>query len=252
MAKSRLTIVHTSDVHLESDTFGHGEAGRDYQRRIQDAFRRVVDLVCEKPADLFLIAGDLFDSNRVPASGIEFVDAELRRVACPVVLIPGNHDCYDHRSIYKKVDLTQAGPHVHTLTEEDGRTIEFPELRATVWGKGLVDHDPSFRPLAGVPTRRADWWHIGMAHGYYVEEAEMQRSSPVTPQEIAASGLDYLAMGHVHVFSDLSRGHTTSCYPGTPASLYLGTDDDGSVAVVTLDPEHGVTLTRQKIDPQSA
>ena len=27
MAQSRLTIIHTSDVHLESDTFGRGEAG---------------------------------------------------------------------------------------------------------------------------------------------------------------------------------------------------------------------------------
>ena len=97
MAKSRLTIIHTSDVHLESDTFGRGEAGQAYQRRIQGAFRGVVDLVCRKQADLFLIAGDLFDSNRVPESGVEFVNAELRRVPCPVVLIPGNHDCYDHR-----------------------------------------------------------------------------------------------------------------------------------------------------------
>lgn len=247
MAQSRLTIIHTSDVHLESDTFGRGEAGQAYQQRIQEAFRRVVDLVCDTPADLFLIAGDLFDSNRVPESGVEFVNAELRRVPCPVILIPGNHDCYDHRSIYKKVDFTAAGPHVHTLTEEAGRTIRFPELQATIWGKGLVEHDPSFRPLAGVPDRQGDWWHIGMAHGYYVEEEEIQRSSPVQPEEIAQSGLDYLAMGHVHVFNDLSQGTTTSCYPGTPAPLYMGVDDGGSVAVVTLDPEHGVLLRQQKV-----
>ena len=247
MAKSRLTIIHTSDVHLESDTFGRGEEGQKYQRRIQHAFRKVVDLVHEKQADLFLIAGDLFDSNRVPESGVEFVNAELQRAPCPVVLIPGNHDCYDHRSIYKKVDFTEAGPHVHTLTEEEGRTIQFPELQATVWGKGLVEHDPSFRPLAGVPDRQQDWWHIGMAHGYYADEEEVQRSSPVRPEEIKQSGLDYLAMGHVHVFNDLSQGETTSCYPGTPAPLYMGVDDGGSVAIVTLDPDAGVTLHSQKL-----
>ena len=248
MPKRPLTLIHTSDVHLESDTFGRGEEGLSYRRRIQDAFQKVVDMVCEKKADLFLIAGDLFDSNRVPESGVEFVNAELRRTPCPVILIPGNHDCYDHRSIYKKADFTLAGPHVHTLTEEDGRTIAFPELQATVWGKGLVEHDPAFRPLAGVPVRQEDWWHIGMAHGYFVEEdGGFQRSSPVTPEEIEQSSLDYLAMGHVHVFNDLSQGSTTSCYPGTPAPLYMGVDDGGSVAVVTLDPEQGVTMTQQKI-----
>ena len=247
MPKRPLTLIHTSDVHLESDTFGRGEEGLSYRRRIQDAFQKVVDMVCEKKADLFLIAGDLFDSNRVPESGVEFVNAELRRIPCPVILIPGNHDCYDHRSIYKKADFTLAGSHVHTLTEEEGRTITFPELQATVWGKGLVEHDPAFRPLAGVPVRQDDWWHIGMAHGYFVEEEGFQRSSPVTPEEIEQSGLDYLAMGHVHVFNDLSQGSTTSCYPGTPAPLYMGVDDGGSVAVVTLDPEKGVAITQQKV-----
>ena len=86
-----------------------------------------------------------------------------------------------------------------------------------------------------------------MAHGYYVEEEEIQRSSPVKPEEIEQSGLDYLAMGHVHVFNDLSQGETTSCYPGTPAPLYMGVDDGGSVAVVTLDPEQGVMLKQQKV-----
>jgi exonuclease SbcD len=247
MPKRPLTLIHTSDVHLESDTFGRGEEGLSYRRRIQDAFQKVVDMVCETKADLFLIAGDLFDSNRVPESGVEFVNAELRRTPCPVILIPGNHDCYDHRSIYKKADFTLAGSHVHTLTEEEGRTITFPELQATVWGKGLVEHDPAFRPLAGVPARQDDWWHIGMAHGYFVEEEGFQRSSPVTPEEIEQSGLDYLAMGHVHVFNDLSQGSTTSCYPGTPAPLYMGVDDGGSVAVVTLDPEKGVAITQQKV-----
>ena len=86
-----------------------------------------------------------------------------------------------------------------------------------------------------------------MAHGYFVEEEGFLRSSPVTPEEIEQSGLDYLAMGHVHVFNELSQGSTTSCYPGTPAPLYMGVDDGGSVAAVTLDPEKGVTITRQKI-----
>lgn len=247
MPKTRLTLVHTSDVHLESDTFGRGEEGRAYQSRIESAFSSVVDLVISIKADLFLIAGDLFDSNRVPESGVAFVNGELRRLSCPTVVIPGNHDCYDHRSIYKKVDFTEVGPHVHTLTAEEGATVPFPELGATVWGKGMVEHDPAFRPLEGVPNRNADWWHIGMAHGYFAEEEETQRSSPVKPEEIESSGLDYLAMGHVHVFNDLSQGVTKSCYPGTPAPLYMGVDRGGSVAVVTLDPSCGVSLVKQEI-----
>lgn len=247
MARRRIKLIHTSDVHLESDTFGRSEEGKAYRSRIQWAFHKVVDRVLEEDAALFLIAGDLFDSNRVPEAGIEFVYKELSRVSCPVVLIPGNHDCYDHRSIYKKMDFTAIGSHVYPLTKEEGSIIEFPYLDATIWGKGMVEHDHKFRPVADVLPRPRDHWYIGMAHGYFVDDDEMQRSSLIKPEEIAQSGLDYLALGHVHVFSDLSQGETKACYPGTPAPLHLGVNDGGSVVVATLDPEAGVSFVQQKI-----
>lgn len=249
MSRRPLKLVHTSDVHLESDTFGKSEEGQAFRRRIQRAFQKVVDRVHEEEADLFLIAGDLFDSNRVPESGVEFVYQQLARVPCPVILIPGNHDCYDNRSIYKKVDFRDAGLHVFTLTSAEGETLEFPELHATVWGKGLVEHDHSYKPLAGVGERQGDFWHIGMAHGYYVDEVDVLRSSLITPTEVAESKLDYLALGHVHVFADIHHGQTKACYPGTPAPLHRGAGESGSVVVVRLDPESGVSLNQQTVVP---
>ncbi len=247
MARRRIKVVHTSDIHLESDTFGKSEEGTAYRMRIRQAFQGIIDRVVAEDADLFLIAGDLFDSNRVPPAGIEFVWHELARVPCPVVLIPGNHDCYDQRSIYKKVDFSTIGPHVVTLTKEEGAMVAFPHLDATVWGKGMVEHDHKFRPLAGVLPRYRDDWHIGMAHGYFVDGNEEQRSSLITPAEIAQSGLDYLALGHVHVFADVSQGETKTCYPGTPAPLHLGVNNGGSIVVVTFDPDAGVSFEQQKL-----
>lgn len=247
MPRRRIKIIHTSDVHLESDTFGKNEEGQKYRRRIQVAFQKVVDQVVEEDADLFLIAGDLFDSNRVHESGIEFVHKELARVRCPVVLIPGNHDCYDTRSIYKKFDFSVAGRHVYTVTAEEGEVIEFPHIDATVWGKGMVEHDHKYRPVSGVSPRHRDDWHIGMAHGYFVDDEEMQRSSLILPHEVEQSGLDYLALGHVHVYTDLSQGATKACYPGTPAPLHLGVNGGGSYALAIFDPDEGVSFTQRKI-----
>jgi DNA repair exonuclease SbcCD nuclease subunit len=247
MARRRMKVIHTSDVHLESDTFGRSEEGQRYRRRIQGAFEKVIDHVIAEDADLFLIAGDLFDSNRVHESGIEFVHKALSRVPCPVVLIPGNHDCYDTRSIYKKFDFSVAGPHVFTVTAEEGQVIELPHLDATVWGKGMVEHDHKYRPIAGVAPRHRDNWHIGMAHGYCVEEEEMQRSSLIFPREIEQSGLDYLALGHVHVYTDLSQGATKACYPGTPAPLHFGVNEGGSYALAIFDPDTGVSFSQRKI-----
>lgn len=247
MSRRRIKLIHTSDVHLESDTFGKSEEGKKYRRRIQVAFQKVVDKVIEEDADLFLIAGDLFDSNRVHESGIEFVYKELSRVPCPVVLIPGNHDCFDTRSIYKKFDFSVAGKHVHTVTAAEGEVIALPHIDATVWGKGMVEHDYTYRPIAGVAPRHRDDWHIGMAHGYFVDDEETQRSSLILPHEVEQSGLDYLALGHVHVYTDLSQGATKACYPGTPAPLHFGVNEGGSYVLAVLDPDEGVRFTQRKI-----
>lgn len=228
-----MRIVHTSDVHLDNSSHGDHHSA--------DMFRRVVDSVLSERADLFLIAGDLFDHNRVKQHAVDFVYDELARVRCPVVLIPGNHDCVAQGSIYHRVDFSAAGRHVHALTDADGHRVILDELHATVWGKGMVDHEPENQPLAGVPERHEDRWHIGLAHGYYVEDGQSERSSLITRREIAESGLDYLALGHVHVYMDVSQGDTRACYPGSPSRDYAGS---GSVALVTLDPEQGVRFER--------
>ena len=246
MPRPSLKLVHTSDVHLHSYA-GHGDAQALCRRQAELAFCEVVDTVRAQRADLFLIAGDLFDSSRVERSSIDFVLAELARVPCPVVLIPGNHDCYDDESIYRRIDLRDAGSHVHPLMSEDGDTFEFHELHATVWGRALVDHDHANRPLDGVPERSGDYWHVGLAHGYLAPDRRELRSSTITPEEIGRSGLDYLALGHVHVFREVSERRTTACYSGSPSPPHAGATDGGSVALVTLDPDSGVKLAPKRI-----
>lgn len=241
MSPRALRLVHTSDVHV-----GSGVPG-DPNPCGERALVAVVDAVREEAAELLLIAGDLFDHARVERATIDFVCAELARVRCPVVLIPGNHDCLDERSVYRRVDLREAGAHVHPLTAEDGETVELSELHTTVWGRGMVDHDPSYRPLAGVPERRASYWHLGLAHGLFAEPGTEGRSSPITAREIATSGLDYLALGHVHVFRDVSQHPTRACYPGSPVPVPGGSRAAGTVAVVELDPEEGVTVKSRDI-----
>ena len=88
---------------------------------------------------------------------------------------------------------------LHLILEPEGRTIDFPELATRVWGRALVEHTPDYRPLSGVPEREEGLWNIALAHGFFMEEGEFERSSPITPAEIERSRYDYVALGHVHV-----------------------------------------------------
>lgn len=224
-----LKITHTSDVHLNDEAEG---------LLVRTAFEQVVDTVLDTESHLFLIAGDLFDHNEIRRTTVDFVYEQLARVSCPTVIIVGNHDVWDARSIIKRMDFRKAGPHVTLLDTAAGAQVTFPELHATVWGRCMLDHDRSNKPMAGAPPRKDDLWHIGMAHGLYADEPETDRSSLITPQEIAASGFDYLALGHVHAHRQLRHGATLACYPGV-AAAHMGTISDGCVALVTLTPGKG-------------
>ena len=232
-----LKIAHTSDVHLHD-----GDDGL----RVRQAFARVVDAVAATRADLFLIAGDLFDDNRVRKDVIRFVYEQLARVECPVVVIAGNHDCWEERSVLQRMDFREAGEHVTLLNELHGQSVEFPELHATVWGRCMEDHSPDYRPMAGAPPRTRDLWHIGMAHGLYSDDPTCDRSSLITPQEIEASGFDYVALGHVHAHRQMRHGSTLACYPGVPASYYAG-DANACIALVELTPGKRARATTHPI-----
>ena len=232
-----LKITHTSDVHLNDEPDGV---------RVREAFSQVVDTVLDTASDLFLIAGDLFDHNEIQRRTVDFVYAQLARVSCPTVVIVGNHDCWDERSVMKRMDFRKAGRHVTLLDNADGAQVAFPELHATVWGRCMLDHDRSNKPMADAPPRKENLWHIGMAHGLYTDEPDTERSSLITPHEIEASGFDYLALGHVHAHRQMRHGETLACYPGV-AAAHMGTISSGCVALVTLTPGKGARVVAHKL-----
>ena len=227
-----LKITHTSDVHLNDEPDGV---------KVREAFARVVDTVIDTGSDLFLIAGDLFDHNEIQRKTVDFVYEQLARVSCETVVIVGNHDVWDERSIVKRMDFRKAGAHVTLLNDADGTQVTFPELHATVWGRCMLDHDRSNKPMANTPPRIGNMWHIGMAHGLYSDDPEMERSSLISPREIEASGFDYLALGHVHEHRQMRHGKTLACYPGVCAA-HMGTVQTGYVALVTLTPGKGAKV----------
>lgn len=232
-----LRIAHTSDVHLHD-----GDDGA----HVRAAFTRVIDAVIETRAELFLIAGDLFDDNRGRRDLLRFVCGQLARVSCPTVLIAGNHDCWDETSVLRRIDLRDAGAHVTLLDRTEGTSVTLPALHATVWGRAMVDHCPAYRPMAGSPPRTGDLWHIGMAHGLYSDDTDSGRSSLITPGEIEASGFDYLALGHVHAHRQMRHGDTVACYPGVPAAYYSG-DANACIALIELAPGRRAHVTRHSL-----
>jgi exonuclease SbcD len=241
MTRARRRILHTSDIHLDDWVHPSGE-----ESPAQVGLMNVVAASIHHQVDLLVIAGDLFDHNRVGEQCVQFVCQQLASVRCPVVMIPGNHDCFTDQSIYHRFDLSCAGPDVHLLSEENGQTLNLHDLQMRIWGRGIIDHHPDNRPMEEVPAREGDYWHIGITHGYYVGRGADMYSSLITADEIDAADVDYLALGHVHTYADVSHGNTCAAYSGSPTSHpHI---PGGTAALATLDPDSGVHVEAVRVD----
>src|SRR4029077_20396178 len=81
---------------------------------------------------------------------------------------------------------------------------------------------------------------IGMIHGSIAIPGKTDRDEVVfTTEEIAASGLDYLALGHWHSVQQGRAGSVAYAYAGAPEPVASDQDRAGKVLLVTLDETAG-------------
>jgi DNA repair exonuclease SbcCD nuclease subunit len=231
--KRPLRVLHTADVHLGSDAYGNADEQAAHRARERRTFQRIVDRALTDSVDLLLIAGDLFDHNRVPDDVVDFVRTELDRLRQPVVILPGNHDCLQTNAIHDRHDLRAGADHVHVIRAFKGETIELPTLDAIVWGRAMEEHEPAFQPLAGIPSRDDRRWCLAMGHGFFYEERQRpDRSSPIFADEVRDTGWDYVALGHHHLQANVSQDGVAAWYAGAPGTvLRIDLSADGAVRV---------------------
>ena len=224
-----MNLLHTSDLHLGSDA---------YPTDALRGFDRVLELAKDRGVSGVLIAGDLFDSFRAPLNTVVYVFRGLAELELPVFILPGNHDTLLTGTYGISESLPPLPSNVHLLRAEAGDVVTSPALHLSVWGRPVYDHDPSFRPLEGMQSRPPEGWYVVMAHGLVMDgHTGSARSSPITEAELRQADCDYIALGHVHVFRDVTKGGPPAFYCGAPSGAQRKT-----VALVTLDPASGVTV----------
>jgi DNA repair exonuclease SbcCD nuclease subunit len=228
-----VSLIHTSDLHI-------GEDGNKAERLA--GLIRVVDLVLDTGADVLLIAGDLFDSARVPRSDVEDSLGQLARLGVSVCIIPGNHDALEPPSIYDRVDPREAGLHVHLLSDPDGQDVVLEHLSLRIWARGMLAHTPSNTPLAGYRPFEDARWNVVMAHGHFVTTREdVSRSSPIFRTDIENLDCQYLALGHWHQYADVSTASTPAFYSGSTVNQFA---EFASVNLIRLSENAATEVLR--------
>lgn len=241
-----LRLLHTADVHLGARHTDLGDAAAAQRERQFAAFAATIDLALAEKVDVVLIAGDLFDSNVQPKRSVERTAAEIARLAAAkvrTVIVPGTHDVYDRASIYRAYDLptlagNPPGGDLVTVLTPDHPDVHISSCDVVVYGRVFATkrapHSP-LRDFSAAADNRATW-KVGLVHGAVAIPGKTDRDEVVvTREEIAASGLDYLALGHWHSAQTDRAGTVQYGYSGAPEPVAVDQDRAGNVLLVTLD-----------------
>ena len=207
-----VTLVHSSDLHVDDGRIAAQHSGDG-----TGGLRAVLAFARGTRADLVILAGDTFDNHMVNAATIERAGRLLAEAGVPVVLLPGNHDPVSADSVYIRGGFDRI-PGLRILGMTDGGAVHFPEHQLEIWGNAHRDYQDMV-PLKD-PRPRTTRWQVCVGHGHY--EPPETWHNPLRPSwlisdaAIAATGADYVALGHWDRPAQVGDGVIPAYYSGSP------------------------------------
>jgi exonuclease SbcD len=196
-------FVHAADLHLDSPFSGIGRLAPEIGARLRDAsleaFDALVDLAIGRGAAFVVLAGDLYDAaDRGVRAQLRFLRGveRLGERGVPVFVAHGNHDPLNGWSAVRRApeNLTVFG-----AGEVEARAVSLGgEPVAQVYGISYARRDTFDNLAARFRRIDAPGIHIGVLHCNAGSQPEHAPYSPCAVADLAASGMDYWALGHIH------------------------------------------------------
>lgn len=207
-----LRIFHAADIHLDAP-FSLSDPIEAEKRRteLRSTFCSLIHAARRMAADVFLISGDLFESQFTAKDTAATVLREISSFSeCKFFIIPGNHDPYTQASPYS---LLKWPENVHIFTSEKPSFVDIPEKNARIYGSAYISDDIPGDIFSGFHVEDESKINILLAHGFV--NAPQKKCNVIMKSDIEKSGLDYIALGHLHTHLGFEKaGKTIYAYSG--------------------------------------
>ena len=221
-----MRFIHLADVHLGAVPDRGCPWSKEREEEIWSTFRRVIAGIREDPVDLLFISGDLF--HRQPLMR-ELKEVNYLFSTIPdtrVYLMAGNHDYIKADSFYRDFQWEK---NVTFFKNEQLTCVKDEKLDVYVYGLSYEYQEIENPLYDSIHPAEGEGVHILLAHGGDAKHI------PMNIKSIAASGFDYIALGHIHKLDFNTEEQQRIAYPGSTVSL--GFDEPGKHGMIVGELE---------------
>lgn len=220
MSSGNFRFLHASDLHLDTPFSGVGRTSKEVGERLRDASLRALDNLVAAALRLdvsfVLLSGDIYDGPRYGVRGrvaLRRAVDKLLKNGIAVALVLGNHDA---RSEWKAREELAPGTVIFDADRVE-RAKLITKCGSPVWLYGTSIGGPSLgeNTLREFARGSEPGLHIGMLHAEVGgARAEHQTHNSCSLSQLASTGLDYWALGHIHKSEVLSEASPVVIYSG--------------------------------------
>lgn len=221
-----MKILHCADLHMDSPMETHmtREQAAKRNAEILMSFQRMTEYAGNENVRVVLIAGDLFDGERVTRRTVEGVlDAVRRTPQIDYLYVSGNHD--DQTNAFADQEI----PENFKRFTDKWNTIEYGDVAVS----GIEITKSNASTLYGQLSTQKSRVNIVMLHGQISSACGVDQ---VNLNLLKGKNINYLALGHIHTYScEQLDCDGIYCYPGCLEGR--GFDECGEKGFVVLDTD---------------
>lgn len=231
-----MKIIHCSDLHLDSKLEANLDKEKAKQRRdeILYSFQNMVNFANNNDVKIIIIAGDLFDKNKVSVKAKNIVrDTILANKNIDFIYLKGNHD--------EENFITDEIPdNLKLFNKNEWASYRYENI--VISGIEFGEKD-SYEIYKSLMLNQSDF-NIVVLHGQESNyENKKDKTEIINLRELKNKNIDYLALGHIHKYKlEKLDNRGIYCYSGCLEGR--GFDECGEKGFVLLNIENNKLETK--------
>lgn len=247
-------FIHAADLHLDTPFSGVSISAPSVSSELRDAslnaFDQIVRLAIARDVSFVVIAGDTYDgASRGLRAQVKLLEGlrELSDRGIHTFMVTGNHDPVDEgwsviREWPELVTVFPTTAAESVVVERDGRPL------ATVHGISHGTRNVTENLASRIAPGDHPATHIAVLHANVGDVPEHAPLAPATVEELANSGIDYWALGHVHQRAVLHR-EPWIVYSGNTQARSAAPHERGAKGVYVVEVADDGTIDEPEFVP---